>query len=76
MQKESKLFIEQNKKTNEFQILITVGKFKTKEDAAQHASFIALTKSFDFSPAKLFTNLIELEEEFYQAPTSINRTLH
>ena len=76
MVKESRLYIEQNKKTKEYQILITVGTFKTKEEAANHASFIALTKSFDFSPAKIFTNIIELEDELNQAPIPINRTLH
>ena len=70
--KESKLFIEQNKKTNEFQILITVGKFKTKEEAANHASYIALTKSFDFSPTKLFESIVELA---LKAPVA-GRTKH
>ena len=70
MAKESRLYIEENKKTKEFQVVVVVGKFHSREEAAHHASYIAMTKSFDFSPGQLFENISELEEWIYgEKPT-------
>ena len=65
MVKESRLYIEQNKKTNEYQVVVVVGKFKDRTEAAHHASYIALTKSIDFSPSHLLENLSDLEDWVY-----------
>ena len=65
MVKESRLFIEENKQTKEFQVVVVVGKFRSKQEAAHHASYIAMTKSIDFSPGHLMDNLCELEDWVY-----------
>ena len=50
MSVESRLFIEKNPKTDEYQVKIVVGYFDDKQDALNHASYIAITKSIDFTP--------------------------
>ncbi len=72
MAKESRLYIEENKTTKEFQVVVVVGKFGSKKEAAHHASYIALTKSIDFSPSQLIENISELEDWIYED----KRTLH
>ena len=42
-----------------------VGKFRSKQEAAHHASYIAMTKSIDFSPGQIMDNLCELEDWVY-----------
>jgi hypothetical protein len=42
---ESRLFIERNPKTEEYQVKIVVGLFNDKQDALNHASYIAITKN-------------------------------
>jgi len=69
---ESRLFIEKNPKTDEYQVKIVVGLFNDKQDALNHASYIAITKSIDFSTEQLLDSLIDIEE--YIRP--INTTLH
>ena len=72
MSVESRLFIEKNPKTDEYQVKIVVGYFDDKQDALNHASYIAITKSIDFTPEQLFDSLQEIEE--LKIPT--NTTLH
>ena len=69
---ETRLFIEKNSKTDEYQIKIVVGIFTDKQDALNHASYIAITKSIDFTPEQLFDSLQEIEE----LKTPINTTIH
>jgi len=69
---ESRLFIEKNPKTNEYQVKIVVGLFNDKQDALNHASYIAITKSIDFSTEQLIDSLTDIEE--FIRP--INTTLH
>ena len=69
---ESRLFIEKNPKTDEYQVKIVVGLFNDKQDALNHASYIAITKSIDFSTEQLLDSLIDIEE--FIRP--INTTLH
>ena len=52
--------------------LIVVGYFDDKQDALNHASYIAITKSIDFTPEQLFDSLQEIEE----LKTPINTTIH
>lgn len=69
---ESRLFIEKNPKTDEYQVKIVVGLFNDKQDALNHASYIAITKSIDFSTEQLLDSLTDIEE--FIRP--INTTLH
>ena len=69
---ESRLFIEKNPKTNEYQVKIVVGLFNDKQDALNHASYIAITKSIDFSTEQLMDSLTDIEELI----RPINTTLH
>ena len=69
---ESRLFIEKNPKTDEYQVKIVVGLFNDKQDALHHASYIAITKSIDFSTEQLIDSLTDIEE--FIRP--INTTLH
>ena len=69
---ESRLFIEKNPKTDEYQVKIVVGLFNDKQDALNHASYIAITKSIDFSTEQLIDSLTDIEE--FIRP--INTTLH
>ena len=46
--KDTKLYIEKNEKTKTYNILIKVGKFNTKEEAAHYGTYICLTKNIDF----------------------------
>tara|TARA_R110001592_G_scaffold85761_1_gene253295 strand:- start:1975 stop:2193 length:219 start_codon:yes stop_codon:yes gene_type:complete len=59
---ESRLYIEKNPNTDEYQIKIVVGIFTDKQDALNHASFVALTKSIDFTPEQLAQGLEEILE--------------
>ena len=69
---ESRLFIEKNPKTDEYQVKIVVGLFNDKQDALNHASYIAITKSIDFSTEQLIDSLTDIEE--FIRP--VNTTLH
>ena len=69
---ESRLFIEKNPKTDEYQVKIVVGLFNDKQDALNHASYIAITKSIDFSTEQLIDSLTDIEEII----RPINTTLH
>mgnify|MGYP003112454151 FL=1 len=69
---ESRLFIEKNPKTDEYQVKIVVGLFNDKQDALNHASYIAITKSIDFSTEQLIDSLTDIE----QFIRPINTTLH
>ena len=69
---ESRLFIEKNPKTDEYQVKIVVGLFNDKQDALNHASYIAITKSIDFSTEQLIDSLTDIEELI----RPINSTLH
>jgi hypothetical protein len=69
---ESRLFIEKNPKTDEYQIKIVVGVFNDKQDALNHASFVALTKSIDFTPEQFSIGL----EELLSVDEMKNKTIH
>jgi hypothetical protein len=69
---ESRLFIEKNPKTDEYQVKIVVGLFDDKQDALNHASYIAITKSIDFSTEQLYESMLDIEELI----RPINTTLH
>jgi len=69
---ESRLFIEKNPKTDEYQIKIVVGVFNDKQDALNHASFVALTRSIDFTPEQFSIGL----EELLDVDSMKNKTIH
>ncbi len=69
---ESRLFIERNPKTDEYQVKIVVGLFNDKQDALNHASYIAITKSIDFSMEQLNDSILDIEDLI----RPINTTLH
>ena len=69
---ESRLFIEKNPKTDEYQIKIVVGVFNDKQDALNHASFVALTRSIDFTPEQFSIGL----EELLDVDAMKNKTIH
>ena len=69
---ESRLFIEKNPKTDEYQIKIVVGIFNDKQDALNHASYVALTKSIDFTPEQFAIGL----EELLEVDDMANKTIH
>ena len=69
---ESRLFIEKNPKTDEYQIKIVVGDFNDKQDALNHASFVALTRSIDFTPEQFSIGL----EELLDVDEMKNKTIH
>ena len=69
---ESRLFIEKNPKTDEYQIKIVVGVFNDKQDALNHASFVALTRSIDFTPEQFSMGL----EEILDVDEMKNKTIH
>jgi len=61
---ETRLFIEENKHTEEHSIVLRIGPFQDKEDALNAAGYIYMTNNLDFS------NIISFD------PTIINRTIH
>ena len=61
--KETKLFIEKNKTKEEYQVLVTIGKFTS----------ICMTKSVNFDADNILDNISELEDVYYGVD---NRTLH
>ena len=69
---ESRLFIEKNPKTDEYQIKIVVGVFNDKQDALNHASFVALTRSIDFTPEQFAIGL----DELLDVDEMKNKTIH
>ena len=69
---ESRLYIERNPKTDEYQIKIVVGIFNDKQDALNHASFVALTRSIDFTPEQFSIGL----EELLDVDEMKNKTIH
>jgi hypothetical protein len=71
--KQTKLFIEKLKNKDESEVVVRIGKFKTKEEAAHYASYICMTKSIDFDAETILDNIAELEENYYGVD---NRTLH
>jgi len=71
--KETKLFIENDKKNNIYNVLISVGPFRSKEEAVHYASYICITKSIDFNPDSILGNITELEDIYYGKD---NKTLH
>tara|TARA_R110002051_G_scaffold229059_1_gene291120 strand:- start:361 stop:585 length:225 start_codon:yes stop_codon:yes gene_type:complete len=71
--KETKLFIEKNKSREEYQVLVTIGKFTSKQEAAHYASYICMTKSVNFDADNILDNISELEDIYYGVD---NRTLH
>tara|TARA_Y100000401_G_C8163471_1_gene145452 strand:+ start:61 stop:288 length:228 start_codon:yes stop_codon:yes gene_type:complete len=43
-----KLYVEHDKENKEYEVIVRVGKFSDREEAASFASFIYLTSSLDF----------------------------
>ena len=70
--KETKLFIENDKKNKKFNVLISVGPFANKEEAVHYASYICITRSIDFNPQSVLNNITELEDIYYGE----NKTIH
>ena len=71
--KQTKLFIDKLKNKDECEVVIRIGKFKSKEEAAHYTSYICMTKSIDFDAETILDNIAELEENYYGVD---NRTLH
>jgi len=71
--KQTKLFIEKLKSKDECEVVVRIGKFKTKEEAAHYASYITMTKSINFDADSILDNIEELEDSYYGTD---NRTLH
>ena len=71
--KQTKLFIEKLKNKDECEVVVRIGKFKTKVEAAHYASYITMTKSINFDADSILDNIEELEENYYGVD---NRTLH
>ena len=69
---ESRLYIEKNPNTEEYQIKIVVGIFDDKQDAVNHASYVALTKSIDFTSEQLVKGLDEILEVHNMENTTIH----
>jgi|TARA_R100001224_G_C4015180_1_gene147489 hypothetical protein len=46
--KSVKLYVEHNKDNEQYEVIVRIGKFTDKEEAASYASFIYLTSSLDF----------------------------
>jgi hypothetical protein len=69
---ETRLFIEKNSKTDEYQIKIVVGIFNNKQDALNYASFIAITKSVDFAPEPFNSHM----EEVLEVDDLTDKTIH
>tara|TARA_R110000803_G_scaffold32023_7_gene70927 strand:- start:8812 stop:9039 length:228 start_codon:yes stop_codon:yes gene_type:complete len=63
--KDTKLYIEKNEKTKKYNVLIKVGKFATKEEAAHYGTYVCLTKNIDFDDYDELENFEEaLKESF------------
>lgn len=58
--KDVRLYVEKDKKTKRFEVVVRIGDFNTKEEAAGHASYIFLTQSIDFGRREYVTDLKEL----------------
>ena len=71
--KQTKLFIEKLKSKDECEVVVRIGKFKTKVEAAHYASYITMTKSINFDADSILDNIEELEDIYYGED---NRTLH
>ena len=71
--KQTKLFIEKLKNKDECEVVVRIGKFKTKVEAAHYASYICMTKSIDFDADSILIILLNLEDNYYGVD---NRTLH
>jgi len=70
--KEVKLYVEENKKDKKFEVIVKVGRFKSKEEAAGYASYIYLTQSIDFGQREFMQELKEITDiENYN-----NKTIH
>ena len=46
--KSVKLYVEHDKEDKEYEVIVKIGRFTDKEEAASYASFIYLTSSLDF----------------------------
>ena len=70
--KEVKLYVEENKKDKKFEVIVKVGRFNSKEEAAGYASYIYLTQSIDFGQREFMQELKEITDiENYN-----NKTIH
>ena len=68
----TKMYVEKNKQTNEHEVVIRIGKFKTKEEALQASAFIYITKCIDLSPPSPNDVFTEIELQ----PRGMKPTLH
>ncbi len=67
----TKMYVEKNKLNGEHDVVVKIGKFKTKEEALQASAFIYITKCIDLSPPSAH-DYTEIE----LAPRGIKPTLH
>jgi len=71
--KQTKVFVEKLKNKGEYQLVVLIGKFKTKREAAHYASYIHMTKSIDFDADSILDRIEELEDNYYPTGTT---TIH
>jgi hypothetical protein len=60
--KKVELYVKEDKKQKEFEVVVKVGRFKDKEEAAGYASYIYLTQSIDFGQREYMQELKEITE--------------
>ena len=58
--KDVRLYVEKDKKTKRFEVVVRISDFESKEEAAGHASYIFLTQSIDFGQRQYVTDIREL----------------
>jgi len=70
--KKVELYVKEDKKEKEFEVVVKVGRFKNKEEAAGYASYIYLTQSIDFGQREYMQEIKDLlDVEDHE-----NKTLH
>tara|TARA_R110000751_G_scaffold169628_1_gene276246 strand:+ start:152 stop:373 length:222 start_codon:yes stop_codon:yes gene_type:complete len=70
--KDVQLYVRGHDKKKEFEVVIKIGKFKSKEEAAGCASFIYLTQSIDLGQRRH----IDTVNELLDIENSDKKTLH
>tara|TARA_R100000544_G_C2208851_1_gene50804 strand:+ start:513 stop:734 length:222 start_codon:yes stop_codon:yes gene_type:complete len=70
--KKVELYVKEDKKDKEFEVVVKVGRFKDKEEAAGYASYIYLTQSIDFGQREYMQEIKDLLD----VADHENKTLH
>tara|TARA_B100000780_G_C21046931_1_gene420282 strand:+ start:549 stop:770 length:222 start_codon:yes stop_codon:yes gene_type:complete len=70
--KKVELYVKEDKKEKEFEVVVKVGRFKNKEEAAGYASYIYLTQSIDFGQREYMQEIKDLLD----VADHENKTLH